>query len=159
MRYANNIIILSIIGVGGLLMNFNGPAVFGQVPVGQTEILEEDQVLDKTILPYIQALQSGDVKTLQALIDGELAITLDKLLTENSSYPSFLRERFGQSPPRDLTVFREKVKKGFTKLGSAKGSVEVALARANNASQVNLELSLEKNEKGNWKVVAQRVVQ
>ena len=154
----NKIHALGIICLGFFLLNFNGSSAFSQVGGGQTEIVEEDQVLDKTILPYIQALQSGDVKTLQALIDGELAITLDKLLTENSSYPSFLRERFGQSPPRDLTVFREKVKKGFTKLGSAKGSVEVALARAN-ASQVNLELSLEKNERGKWKVVAQRVVQ
>ncbi|MCA9468723.1 MAG: hypothetical protein KC643_25240, partial [Nitrospira sp.] len=58
---------------------------------------EVNRVVGEAAIPYVTALQSGDVKTLQGLIDGNLAVTLGKLLSDNLEYPNFLRGKFGNN--------------------------------------------------------------
>lgn len=58
---------------------------------------EVNRVVGEAVIPYVTALQSGDVKTIQDLIDGNLAVTLGKLLSDNLEYPNFLRGKFGNN--------------------------------------------------------------
>ena len=156
MWYLNKYMILSVLCFCGLSHGFNQPQDFWGVAFGETLKLEEDQILDHTILPFIQALQSGDVKALQTLVGGKLAVTLEKLLSRNTNYSSFLRDRYGRGLSIDSAIFREKVKKRFTRTEEARDMVDVLLPMKN-TRQNNLALTLEKDKNGNWKVVAQKL--
>ncbi|MCA9466204.1 MAG: hypothetical protein KC563_16330, partial [Nitrospira sp.] len=107
------------------------------------------------------ALQSGDVKTIQDLIDGNLAVTLGKLLSDNLEYPNFLRGKFGNNYLLDTkSSLAQKVTEVFVENDKGQGSgIMIVEMRKPDNSLVNLELSFHKDQEGKWKVVDQKIVQ
>lgn len=132
---------------------------FGQVNSSTIHQEEASRVVGEVTIPYVTALQAGDVHTLEGLIDGNLAITLGTLLRENQEYPNFLREKFGKSHLLDTQFqLEQKVKELFVITGNEQGSgiLTVELSQSS-GSLVTLQLSLTKDKSGNWKVVDQKV--
>jgi len=149
---------LSIITIS--LNLFTSPVILAQEGFIRLSQGEASRLVGDVTIPYIRALQAGDVKALQGLIAGKLAITIGKLLSDNQEYPNFLREKFGKIDLLDTKfTLGKKVAEGFVVMGNeqASGNLLVEMSRANNGSLINLELSLEKNKSGNWKVVDQKI--
>ena len=122
---------------------------------------EVNRVVGEAVIPYVTALQSGDVKTIQDLIDGNLAVTLGKLLSDNLEYPNFLREKFGNNYLLDTkSSLAQKVTEVFVENDKGQGSgIMIVEMRKPDNSLVNLELSFHKDQEGKWKVVDQKIVQ
>ena len=135
-----------------------GSEAFSQSSQSGLNPEEVNRVVGEAAIPYVTALQSGDVKTLQGLIDGNLAVTLGKLLSDNLEYPNFLRGKFGNNYLLDTkSSLAQKVTEAFMENDKGQGSgIMIVEMRKSDNSFVNLELSFMKGQSGNWKVVGQK---
>jgi hypothetical protein len=129
----------------------------GSVELDQTEV---SRIVGEVAIPYVTALQTGDVITLDRLIDGQLAVTLGTLLRENQEYPNFLREKFGKNRLLDTkAILERKVSEGFVKTANEQGAGNLTLDMSqSDGSLMSLQLSFDKDKSGNWKVVDQKVI-
>lgn len=135
------------------------PVVFGQGEVEAIGQLEASQILNEAVLPFIHALQAGDVLTLERLIDGKLAMTLGKLLKQNTEYPAFLRQRYGGTTVRDtIQVFqwRNTTNNGLAKEGGQR--VAMVHMQTSEGNQKDIQLSLEKDPQGFWKITDKKIL-
>ena len=159
MRYLKNGVVSSCLIIGIVLGILCGHEVFGQEGALSLSQLEAGRVAEEVAIPYVTALQTGDVQTLESLIDGKLAITLGSLLRDNKEYPNFLRESFGQNRLLDTkSVLEQKIVESFVALsnGQGVGTLTVEMEQSDN-NRLNLQLSFEKDKTGAWKVVDQKV--
>ena len=137
------------------------PEVFGSEGVLEITQTEASRIVGEVAIPYVTALQTGDVKTLEQLIDGQLAVTLGTLLRENQEYPKFLRENFGQTRLLDTNYLLEKkLSEGFVKRASGNGAGSMTLEMSRlDGSLMSLQLSFDRNKSGKWKIVDQKLTQ
>lgn len=161
MGYLEKWVIVGCISISMFFGNPFGSVVSGQEQVDVEEIgqLEVDQILNEAVLPFIHALQTGDVLTLERLIDGKLAMTLGKLLRQNSEYPTFLRQRYGGTTVRDtIHIFhrRNVTNSGLVQEGGQR--VAVVHMQTFDGNQKDFQLSLEKNQQGAWKVTDKKML-
>ncbi|MEX2493355.1 MAG: hypothetical protein WD425_16505 [Nitrospirales bacterium] len=147
-----------------MLAVLSGPLA-GKNALGQDGSVELDQaevsrIVGEVAIPYVTALQTGDVQNLERLIDGQLAVTLGTLLRDNREYPNFLREKFGKNRVLDTTTILErKVSEGFVKTANAQGAGSLILDMSrSDGSLMSLQLSFDKDTSGNWKVVDQKIM-
>lgn len=154
-------IILFAVLVGGWAEH-----VFSQ-NIGEEEVPRS--IVDNVILPYIVALKQGDVVALERLLDDDMAVTLNKLLTQNTQYPEFLRKRFGQlTIPLSLDDLKVRMSEGektvpltiplrggqiFHDEGAGRSTSE------SNNQIINLNLTLRKTNSGEWKIANQTFLQ
>ena len=134
------------------------PKVFGQVDVEEIGQLEADQILNEAVLPFIYALQTGDVLTLEQLVGGKLAITLGNLLRQNTEYPKFLRQRYGGTTVRGtihIFQWRNATSRGLHEEGGQR--MAVVHMQTPEGDQKDFQLSLEKDQKGAWKITAKKM--
>jgi len=115
---------------------------------------ERKEIIDGAVNPFIHALQTGNVQVMEQLIDGKLAMTLGKLLRENTEYPKFLQRRYGRTTVRDtIQVFqRPDTNSSFL---DQEGRQRIAIVHLQTAGggQDNFQLSLEKDKQGSWKII------
>jgi len=145
--------------IGMFLGNPFHPVVFGQVEIERIGQLEANQIVDEAVLPFIHALQTGDVLVLERLIDGKLGMTLGKLLKQNTEYPTFLRQRYGGMTVRDtIQIFQQR---NVTSSGLAKdGGQRVAVVhmQTSEGRQKDFQLTLEKYPEGVWKITDKKIL-
>lgn len=117
--------------------------------VGQQE---RQELLDKAVTPFLKALQAGDTQMLEQLIGGKLALTLGKLLRENTEYPNFLRQRYGDktvSAPIQIVRHQETSSQPGSKGGQRQAVVQLQ-TREGRAD--HFRLTLEQDPQGAWKI-------
>ncbi len=115
---------------------------------------EHDVLLDQAVTPFLEALQTGDVQRLEQLIGGKLALTLGKLLRENTGYPEFLRQRYGGTTveaPIQIMQRQEANSLGET-TGSGQRLAGVQLQTPAGGHD-QFQLTLEHDSQGVWKIV------
>lgn len=146
--------------LGVFLGLFPGPDAFGNEGALELTQLEANRIVEEITIPYVAAMQTGDVRTLERLIDGHLAVTLGTLLRDNQEYPNFLREKFGTTRLLDTkSILERKVSEGFVKMANEQGAGNLTLEMSrSNGSLLSLQLSFEKNKSGTWKVVDQKTI-
>ena len=133
------------------------PDAFGEVDFEEIGQLEADQIISEAVLPYIRALQAGDVLTLEGLVDGKLAITLEQLLKQNTEYPAFLRQRYGGTTVRDtIQIFQRPA--GTSSALDQEGGQRIAGVSLETPAgvQKDFQLSLAKDAQGAWKIIDQK---
>lgn len=160
MEYLKKLAVGCCVTLAILLGLLNSLEVFGNEELLEINQSEASQIVGEVAIPYITALQTGDVKTLERLIDGHLAVTLGTLLRDNQEYPSFLREKFGRNRLLDTkSILERKVSEGFVKTANEQGvgSLLIEMSQPND-SLMSLQLSFDKNKSGKWKVVDQKVI-
>ena len=84
--------LVSCVMLGLLFGGFFDSEGLGQEIIDEVSVKERKEVLDESVNPFIRALQTGDVHSLDGLIGGKLAKMLGKLIRNNTEYPKFLRE-------------------------------------------------------------------
>lgn len=153
-----------LVGCCVVLAAFSGP-LSGKNALGQDGAIELDQtevsrIVGEVAIPYVTALQTGDVQNLERLIDGQLAVTLGTLLKDNQEYPNFLRAKFGKNRLLDTTsTLERKVSEGFVKTANEQGEGSLTLEmNRSDGSLMSLQLSFDKDKSGNWKVVDQKIL-
>lgn len=158
MWYLRMFVFLGLLPVWMVLINPLNTEVLAQGDVEEVSQVERDQIVNETVVPFIHALQSGDVKVLEHHIDGELANTLGKLIRQNTEYPDFLRNRYGGSGLREtIKVFHLKSSTGMFPNEKELRTAVVHMNRAD-GGQENFQLSIEKNEQGNWKIIDKKMI-
>jgi len=134
------------------------PEAFGQVDFEEIGQLEADQIVSQAVLPYIRALQTGDVLTLERLVDGKLATTLEKLLKQNTEYPDFLRQRYGGATIRDTIQIFQRPAVTSNALDQEGGQrMAVVPLETPAGAKKDFQLSLEKDTQGAWKIIDQKI--
>ena len=153
-------VVACFLTMGVLLSFFASKEAIGEAISTGINQAEANRVVGEVAIPYIAALQAGDVQTLQQLIDGRLAITLGTLLRDNQEYPNFLKNKYGKNHLLDTkSTLEQKVAEGFVVTGNDHGSgvLKVEMSQ-DNGNLMNLQLSLDKDKAGNWKVVDQKII-
>jgi len=155
-----NIVVGCFLTMCVLLSFLSGLESFGQESAIGINQGEASHLVGEVTMPYITALQTGDVQTLQRLIDGNLAVTLGTLLRDNEEYPNFLREKFGKNNLLDTkSTLEQKVTESFVVTNNAQGSgVLIVEMSQPSGGLINLQLSVDKDKSGNWKVVDQKII-
>lgn len=118
--------------------------------VGQQE---RQELLNKAVTPFLKALQAGDTQMLEQLIGGNLALTLGKLLRENTEYPNFLRQRYGgKTVSAPIQIVRHQETGSQT--GSEGGQrLAVVQLQTPEGRADHFQLTLEQDPQGAWKIV------
>lgn len=118
--------------------------------VGQQE---RQELLDKAVTPFLQALQAGDTQMLEQLIGGKLALTLGKLLRENTEYPNFLRQRYGgKTVSAPIRIVRHQ--ETSSQAGSEGGQrLAVVQLQTKEGRTDHFKLTLEQDRQGVWKII------
>ena len=104
--------------------------------------------IDSVVRPFLQALQTGDVKTLESCIAGGLYDRTKVLLTKNTDYPEFLRTRYASV---EFSV-------GAVEHLPDETLVHV-YADSPSSSQLRYTLVLKPMQNQSWKIVDQREFQ
>ncbi len=96
---------------------------------------------------YFEAVKAGDVEMIQSYLAGKLLKKRKVLLEENTEYPKFLRDRFGeaefgiQASTNEQTVNNREVVN--------------ANILFRDGSSITTNLITEKDKFGNWKIIDQ----
>lgn len=105
----------------------------------------EEPLVQETVLPFLQALQTGDVQKLESLLAGKMLRDNQVLLQKNKGYPEFLRNQYKGA------VFQvTQVNKGQDEFLV---SINVSYPDGNNDS-IRIRLKQIDNS-GSWRIVEQ----
>ena len=160
MIYFKNLVAGCCLAVLMSVSSFASLEALGNEGLLEITQVEASQVVGEVAIPYVTALQTGDVQTLERLIDGHLAVTLGTLLRDNQDYPDFLRAKFGKNRLLDTkSILEQKVTEGFAMMANetGSGSLIIEMSRSDD-SPMSLQLSFDKSKSGKWKVVDQKVM-
>ncbi len=159
MRYLRLIFLLGCVLISGSVLSLVAPlAAVGQEmeAVGESD---QQVLLEEVVTPFLEALQTGNAPALEQLIGGKLALTLGKLLRENTAYPDFLRQRYSGTTVREpIQIVQYHQEDG---LALAQGphpcEAEVYLQTQDGRSD-HFRLHLEQDGDGAWKVIDKQMV-
>lgn len=154
MRHQKCIRLLGCILIAGSVWGLMAPlAAVGQEMEAVAQ-LEREVLLEDVVMPFLGALQTGDASALEQRIGGKLALTLGKLLRENTAYPDFLRQRYSGTTlqePIQIVQYHEAT------------SPAVAQERRTRQAEVHWQtpagrpdhfrLHLEQDAHGAWKII------
>ncbi len=138
--------------VSGWLVGPVGAMAQELAPVSQQE---QQALLETTVMPFLKALQTGDVQRLEQLIGGKLALTLGKLLRENTEYPNYLRQRYGGTTVRGpIQIESRQEETGGVHVAELVGArLAVVQLETPSGGQDQFLLNLEQDAQGVWKIV------
>ena len=160
MIYVKLLIVGSFLTVCSVLGGFAHSESMEQSAFEEVDNQERKEIIDGAVNPFIHALQTGNVQVLEQLIDGKLAMTLGKLLRENTEYPKFLKKRYGGTTVRDAIQIFQRQDINSSSLVK-EGSQRIAIVPLETIAgvQKNFQLSLEKDTQGAWKIIDQKFQQ
>lgn len=105
---------------------------------------EVKTAISDTVLPFFEALTSGDVQAIEFYIGGNLALDMKTLLQENRKYSEILRRHYANAVVRVGDTFK----------GAENIIVEAEIDFPGGVKQLfSLRLSRDKDER--WKIVKQ----
>lgn len=105
----------------------------------------EEPVVMTTVLPFLQALQAGDVNRIESFMDGKLLRDNRILLRKNKNYPEFLRNLY-----KDAVFHVAEVKKSQDDF-----LVNIAVTYPDsNSNHINIRIK-QVDSSGAWKIVEQ----
>ncbi len=120
---------------------------------------ERKALVEDVVMPFLEALQTGNAPVLEQLIGGKLATTLGKLLRQNTSYPDFLRQRYsGMTVQEPIQIMR------YPQAGIPASAPEghPCLAKVHwqtpDGRPEHFQLQLEQDDEGAWKVMDKQLV-
>ena len=135
MLYFYKFLVLTLFIVGSsFMLPLSAQAVDGD---------EAERAISNTVLPFFEALRSGDVRAIESHINGKLAFNMKTLLRENLEYPEILRKHYKDAIVRVGDTFEE----------AGRIFVQVELDFPESEKQF-FELLL-KNKDGTWKIFRQ----
>ena len=100
------------------------------------------KILSQTVMPFFEALTSGDVEAIKSCIGGGLALRMKSLLQENREYPEILRNYYADSVLHVGAVYK--------KAGNVVVDVEIDFP---DGEKRIFEIRLSKNKREVWKIV------
>ena len=99
MLYFHKFLVLTLFIVGSsLMLPLSVQAADGE---------EAEWAISNTVLPFFEALTSGDVRAIESYIGGDLAFNMKTLLRENREYPEILRRHYKDAVVRADNAFEE----------------------------------------------------
>ncbi len=137
-----------VCGLCVLVSAWVGPVMHAAVAqeIEHVSAQERQELLDQAVMPFLEALRTGDVQRLEQLIGGKLALTLGTLLRENAEYPNYLRQRYGNT----MVGAPIQIEREPDGMGSRSAEVQLAMP---SGGQDNFLLNLEQDAQGEWKIV------
>ena len=101
-------------------------------------------IISNTVLPFFEALKSGNVQGIESYIGGELELSTRTLLRKNQEYPQFLRNHYAGAV----------VRVGNTAVNADEALVNVEIDFPGKEIRL-FKIRVRKNNPGTWKIVEQ----
>ena len=154
MRHQKINILLGCVLMAGSVWGLVAPlAAIGQEmeSVGQPE---RDALVEDVVMPFLEALQTGNAPVLEQLIGGKLATTLGKLLRQNTSYPDFLRQRYRDTTVQETIQIVQYHEAASPSLGQERRTCQAEVHLQTQAGRPDhFRLHLEQDALGVWKII------
>lgn len=100
------------------------------------------KILSHTVIPFFEALTSGNVEAIEFYIGGGLALRMKSLLQENREYPEILRNHYADTVLHIGDLYK--------KAGNMVVDAEIDFP---SGEKRIFEVRLSKNKDGVWKIV------
>jgi hypothetical protein len=105
-----------------------------------------EEAINGTVVPFFEALKTGDVKAVKMLLGGELEARMRPTLEDNKDYVESLKNRYEGSQVNILTSSEV----------DGELSVAVRLSFRDGGSEL-LQLVLRKATDGRWRIIGENV--
>lgn len=121
-----------------------GTFLIAPVFVEAAGAVKVNAMISNTVLPFFEALKSGDVQGIESCIGGKLELSTKTLLRKNQEYPQFLRNHYAGAV----------VRVGNTAVTADEAWVDVEIDFPGKETRL-FKIRVRKNNRGIWKIVEQ----